>query len=321
MSPVNRDKPSGFTLIELLVVIAIIAILIALLVPAVQRAREAANVAQCKNQLKQIGLAFLTHHDTLKAFPSGGGSYQSSDFCYRHNGSGPPADYNMQTWGWALQILPYIEQQDLWANATDAVIAETPIVTYMCPSFRGPVFRPFTPYGNGPATRRAVMDYMACGGSNGLTADPGRVDNLLDGAVVPSKGYCRHARRITDITDGTSQSLLVGEKAVDPAIAWASDIPPGCSEEQGYVAGWDYDAVGFAKGYYGSYATITPIRIDREDQNQIGMCDARFGSVHENFLAVFCDGSVHAVNYAISSTVWGRLCSINDGHDAGFEES
>src|SRR5262249_36829945 len=91
----------GFTLIELLVVIAIIAVLIALLVPAVQRAREAANVAQCKNQLKQIGLAFQNHHDTFQVFPSGGTFCSDFD---RVMDRGQPADYNAQSWGWAYQI-------------------------------------------------------------------------------------------------------------------------------------------------------------------------------------------------------------------------
>src|SRR5438105_12261606 len=94
---------TGFTLIELLVVIAIIAILIALLVPAVQKVREAANVAQCKNQLKQIGLAFQTHHDTFQVFPSGGRGYFEPN---RKMVAGVPADYSAQSWGWAYQILP-----------------------------------------------------------------------------------------------------------------------------------------------------------------------------------------------------------------------
>src|SRR5437868_10714971 len=108
-----EKKRVGFTLIELLVVIAIIAILIALLVPAVQQVREAANVAQCKNQLKQIGLAFQTHHDTYGVFPSGGTSWQDAN---RVMDKGIPADYQKQHWGWAYQILPYIEQENLWAE-------------------------------------------------------------------------------------------------------------------------------------------------------------------------------------------------------------
>ncbi len=133
------QRAKGFTLIELLVVIAIIAILIALLVPAVQKVREAANVAQCKNQLKQIGLAFQSHHDTFGVFPSGGTSWQDSARVRDANGS--PSDYRSQSWGWAYQILPYIEQENLWSARSDLSVAETAVATYLCPSFRGPVVR------------------------------------------------------------------------------------------------------------------------------------------------------------------------------------
>src|SRR5437899_1570385 len=102
-----RSRPA-FTLIELLVVIAIIAILIALLVPAVQKVREASNVTKCRNQLKQMGLAFHSHHDTFKAFPSAGTKWQST--ARNMIRPGVPADYTSQNWGWMYQILPYIEQ-------------------------------------------------------------------------------------------------------------------------------------------------------------------------------------------------------------------
>src|ERR1700751_1152309 len=99
---IMQNRRRGFTLIELLVVIAIIAILIALLVPAVQKVREASNVAQCKNQLQQIGLALHNHHETFKVFPSGGGYWGSSDTRTKTR-AGLPADYSEQTWGWAYQ--------------------------------------------------------------------------------------------------------------------------------------------------------------------------------------------------------------------------
>src|ERR1700730_691347 len=108
--PLNRHKPrnEALSLVELLVVIAIIAVLIALLVPAVQRVREASNVAQCKNQLKQMGLAFHNHHDSFKVFPSGGTAWQANND--RVMIRGVPADYSSQSWGWMYQILPHIEQ-------------------------------------------------------------------------------------------------------------------------------------------------------------------------------------------------------------------
>src|SRR5947209_12929128 len=159
-------RPAGFTLIELLVVIAIIAILIALLVPAVQKVREAANAAQCRNNLKQMGLAWLHHNDVFKAFPSGGTDWTASN-TRTMDKNGNPADFNSQAWGWCYQILPYIEQNVLWADKNDFIVAQTPISTYICPSFRGPVIRPYNQAGDTTTTLRAMSDYTACCGLTG----------------------------------------------------------------------------------------------------------------------------------------------------------
>jgi prepilin-type N-terminal cleavage/methylation domain-containing protein len=305
----------GFTLIELLVVIAIIAILIALLVPAVQKVREAANVTTCKNQLKQIGLAFQNHHDAFKVFPSGGTSWR--DFS-RVMLNGAPADYTKQHWGWAYQILPYIEQENLWAlntpdeTAAEAVIAATPVHMYECPSFRGPIIRP---YGSG-APFRCMMDYLACGGTSGNADNFSDTVNKYDGAIVPSKSVSGRVRRITDIVDGTSTTLLVGEKFVDYAYAYGAT--GGCNEDQGWINGWDNDAIGYAVGFQGNTSLEPPKQIQKSHTTDD--CGSNFGSVHENCMVVFCDGSVHALSFDIKAEIWGRLCSINDGLPTGFED-
>src|SRR5262245_45671193 len=129
----HRPKRSAFTLIELLVVIAIIAILIALLVPAVQRVRESANRTQCLNNMKQIGLALHSFHDAYKFLPPG---YVTAAM--------PKLNVpNGVNHGWAVFILPYIEQKDLaaiyrfdkdWSDAVNAPVCAKIVKTFVCPS-------------------------------------------------------------------------------------------------------------------------------------------------------------------------------------------
>src|SRR5450432_2122552 len=105
----RRGAFLGFTLIELLVVIAIIGILVALLLPAIQAARESARRTECKNKLKQIGLAMQNHVDTYKVFPTGGAEYNPLISNYLDS-SGKPYGPDKQGLGWAYQILPYMEE-------------------------------------------------------------------------------------------------------------------------------------------------------------------------------------------------------------------
>jgi prepilin-type N-terminal cleavage/methylation domain-containing protein/prepilin-type processing-associated H-X9-DG protein len=304
----------GFTLIELLVVIAIIAILIGLLVPAVQKVREAANVSTCRNNLKQMGLAFQNHHDVFKAYPSGGLNWTVTNRYWVNNAGlqtsyvagATPARYDQQSWGWMYQILPFIEQENLWANPSDDVVGGTGLSLYYCPSV-GRLPTVFAYQQSGASTRRSMTDYTGNGGTwGGYEASGG---NALDGPIVPTMSASKAKRRVGDIIDGTSNTLVIGEKYLDgPAV---SGTTPTCNDDQGYVDGWDNDTICYANGDNGSGGpSIPPKYINRTDP---GTCGHYFGSVHAGgCVVVFCDGSVHMVSFGINPTMWQRICSIND---------
>jgi prepilin-type N-terminal cleavage/methylation domain-containing protein len=136
----RRTRPA-FSLIELLVVIAIVGILIGLLLPAVQKVREAGARLQCQNNLKQIGLAFHNHHDQHDSFPTGGWDWSTPP----NYVNGAPAVGAAQQAGWGFQILPFIEQTNVWrggsATTDDAralVAIGTPIPMFFCPTRRAP---------------------------------------------------------------------------------------------------------------------------------------------------------------------------------------
>ncbi len=320
----------GFTLVELLVVIAIIAILIGLLLPAVQKVREAASRATCTNNLKQIGLAFHSHLDVHKYFPSAGLHYGDPRTIINNT----PADYRTQTWGWAYQILPFIEQGDIWKNLNDATVYGYPIPTFFCPSLRPPTIREV----NGQI--RAMMDYAGNGGTYGDTGNnwlvhTGPPHNSLDGPIVPSPmpppndpnngGGSGKSVNPQSLPDGISQVLMVAEKY---EIAGGNDATDEahyeCNDDQGYTDGWDNDAICFANAYNGASIVgdashSAPPRqmswqqTDAGEANGASYCGAQFGSIHAGLNAVFADGSVHNIPFTIDPVLWQRLCSGTDG--------
>lgn len=210
IKPVYRR---GFTLIELLVVIAIIAILIALLLPAVQQAREAARRSSCKNNLKQLGLALQNYHDTHRVFPPGG--------VIGPCGGNPPTNLTGlqecsggQSLGgnWLLFILPQMEQGPLWDKAAPGLSARDPLdymnnifghfspVAYRCPSHpwdrrSNVAFRSIEHMSRG--------NYAANYGSGDLTAS---YTQATAGVFTINS-----STSIRDITDGTTNTLLVSE--------------------------------------------------------------------------------------------------------------
>ena len=197
---------SGFTLIELLVVIVVIAIMIALLLPAVQQAREAARRAQCRNNLKQLGIALHSYHSTHGGFPPG-------------IIGGPPGEYTAFS-NANVQLLPYLEQANLhdlvdpdvswFMNRSE--IARTIIPVFICPSNSkvNPREYPIPALDAFPIGKIfAMTDYIYCKGADDAWCWP------FDGAVRPHAGVfeANRSTRARDITDGMTNTMLMGEGA------------------------------------------------------------------------------------------------------------
>jgi prepilin-type N-terminal cleavage/methylation domain-containing protein/prepilin-type processing-associated H-X9-DG protein len=200
-------KRTAFTLVELLVVIAIIAVLIGLLLPAVQKVREAANRLSCRNNFKQIGLALHNYHDANDGFPPG----------YTIGGSD-----NLELGGYCgfVHLLPYLEQESLlrpwdltakWYDPPNANLVGTQLKVFYCPSnrSRGVIdFSFLVPIAGRPLPNPAACDYLLCKGANAamceITQTPPGGRGVFD---------VNTHTRLTDITDGTSQTFAVGEGA------------------------------------------------------------------------------------------------------------
>lgn len=196
----------GFTLVELLVVIAIIGVLVALLLPAVQAAREAARRMQCTNNMKQIALAMHNYHDANNALPAG--------WIYR--GGNGKCNY-----GWAVAIMPYIEAGNFYntldpgkvplynryksgASATDKQLLQTAFPAYRCPSDQSKKLNDNQKFGSSDHFDVALSNYIACAGS--AITFPVKADN--SGGVFYGNSWCTFG----DITDGTTNTLLVSER-------------------------------------------------------------------------------------------------------------
>ena len=233
----NDRRRRAFTLIELLVVIAIIAVLIALLLPAVQQAREAARRTQCKNNLKQLGLAFHNYHDVFSTFPPG---YVTNYTNWRtvNSVAGDREGFivstnNMADWTWSAMILPYIDQAAAFnvldVNRRPAAVALTnqaavsaltsPMAAFRCPSDVGPGVndgsRDVQTDTSGAGTGGAMINTIV---SNYVGSHRGH-DSSLHVVSTQQLGnelgiFGPNTRtKLRDITDGTSNTLLAGERA------------------------------------------------------------------------------------------------------------
>jgi len=292
-----RTSRSGFTLIELLVVIAIIAILIGLLLPAVQKVREASFRASCTNNLKQLALAVLQYEQARGYFPP----------AITTSTGGPPIDFTVYKHGYAPYILPFVEQEavfrlyrwDLfWNDPLNQPAVATPLSVFLCPSAPG----------ERTATDGALSfgrtDYVAIYG-----VDPALVASGLlgswNGDTNGVLGFGQ-AWRMNQVTDGTSNTVMVAESAGRPDL-----YRVGRNVGTGEVVGW-----GVVNGVY-------PINLDgmsADGATTVGPCPLNCSNGHEVYsfhtggaLGVFADGHVQMLRNGMAITTMAAVVTRAGG--------
>ena len=261
----------AFTQIEVLVLFAIVAVLAGLLLPAIQKVREAASRVQCADRLGRIGTGFIRHHDARGAFPQGG---------LNQPGLSSARLEVRNEWAWGYHILPFAEYENHYREPA-ATILETPLPLYHCPPRRAPVL-----YGN-----RAMTDFAGCAGSDGATGSDGVVARA-DSPII----------RMTDVTDGSSNTVMVAEKQLNVAT-----LGEARDDRQGYaIPGWQGDFEAYRVG-------SAPPRRDRRVPGDL-YPHRRFGSSHRaGFNVLFGDGTVRHLSFDVNSIAWQRACVRNDG--------
>ena len=307
-----KRRNSGFTLVELLVVIAIIGILIAMLLPAVQNVREAARRTECANNIRQIGLALHNYESTNKHFPPGWRSDTG--------------------WGWMSHSLPFIDQGnlfeefDLKVGMLDPVYLETiqtRISGQFCPSSTNDsdshtlILEP-----DGSAVDIARTHYVGCIGSSV------EIDRMEDGQTCPSMNllgsvgfidgmfYRDSQTPMKDVRDGSSQTILVGERSGELFDSQWPGILEGSSHTGWRVVGWTGEPPNNPQ------RTEPLVIVDDdgvEEELEIHFHGfAQFNSMHMGEVTNFCfvDGSVRPISDGIHPRVFKAMGTIHGRDDA-----
>src|SRR6516162_8512755 len=315
---VVKRQQSGFTLIELLVVIAIIGVLISLLLPAVQKVREAANRMSCSYNLKQIGLGVHHYHDSFRSLPP---------------------DRIAHGWPtWAVLILPQVEEDNIYRlwnlqenyyrqpNTSDPCTHNLKI--FFCPSRRpAPAIYSVNEVLDGQGPRPGgLSDYANCGGHNGATGammiawatavlpDGTTVSGQFTASpILPPGTRITKFRSQTDfasITDGLSNTLLIGEKHIRP------NSLSGRNEDRSVFCGGNANNFQRLAGLHPN-GNERPLVSDPNDQ--LGpLVNSSFGSRHpSNCQFVLCDGSVRSIPVSVSLQTLTHLAVRNDGQVLG----
>ncbi len=288
----KMTRPRAFTLVELLVVIAIIGVLVALLLPAVQMAREAARTSQCKNHLKQLGLAAHQYHDAMRQLPAG---------WIADKPEGLPG------WGWTPALLPYLEQRNLAesiiqrdlpiSNSLNQQARETVLPFLLCASDGRPkIVTIFSGKNAGdeegafaanievgtPLFRLARSNYVGVFGISEVEEAP----DAGEGAFY----FCSRVR-FAQITDGLSNTFLVGERGTKQGHSVWAGVVPGANEAMERIVGLGDHVPNDPHHHFDDFSSFHP------------------GGVH--FL--YGDGSVQRINNTIDVNVYQALCTIAGG--------